>query len=104
MHNQCKFNAKLINTFNATSISLDMHFHGGDCSKQNNLFNTPVVGLTAYTEQSVHDNCTAAGMDAVATKPIGIEQLQSVVAEMILKNCGEQQDKVKVKPSTSNSI
>ena len=42
MQFQHKFNAHSmqvqcrVNTFNATSISLDIYFHGGDCSKKSN--------------------------------------------------------------------
>eukprot|EP00937_MAST-01D_sp_MAST-1D-sp2_P002836 g2836.t1 len=48
----------------------------------------PVVALTAYTEQRVHDDCAAAGMVDVATKPIQIEELHNIVARNLLRSAG----------------
>jgi CheY-like chemotaxis protein len=42
----------------------------------------PVVGVTAGAIGSELEKCLAAGMDAVLTKPISLEQLQNVLARV----------------------
>ena len=40
----------------------------------------PVIGLTAYTASDVHAACIAAGMDAIATKPVHGDALTTLLA------------------------
>ncbi len=39
----------------------------------------PIVALTTYKIEDVKENCLTAGMDAVASKPIDIQDLQQMV-------------------------
>ena len=43
----------------------------------------PIVALTAHASRAQHDQCIAAGMDGVVTKPVNLPALLSCIAEVI---------------------
>jgi len=45
----------------------------------------PVVALTAHASQAQHDQCMAAGMDGVVTKPVSLSALVKCIAEVFAK-------------------
>jgi CheY-like chemotaxis protein len=45
----------------------------------------PVVALTAHASQAQHDQCMAAGMDGVVTKPVSLSALVKCIGEVFAK-------------------
>ena len=45
----------------------------------------PVVALTAHASQAQHDQCLAAGMDGVVTKPVSLRALVNCIAAVLAK-------------------
>jgi two-component system, sensor histidine kinase len=45
----------------------------------------PVVALTAHASQAQHDQCVAAGMDGVVTKPVSLPALLNCIGEVLAK-------------------
>jgi signal transduction histidine kinase/CheY-like chemotaxis protein len=52
------------------------------CGSENRI---PIIALTAHTSQAQHDQCLAAGMDLVVTKPVNLQALLRGIQEV----CGE---------------
>jgi CheY-like chemotaxis protein/anti-sigma regulatory factor (Ser/Thr protein kinase) len=51
---------------------------------------TPVIGLTAHTSREARDRCLAAGMDAVLTKPVLAQQLESALGSLVSRDAVAQ--------------
>ena len=47
------------------------------------LRRTPILALTAHASQVQHDQCLAAGMDAVITKPVNLRGLLAQIAAVV---------------------
>jgi two-component system sensor histidine kinase/response regulator len=45
---------------------------------------TPIIALTGFTQDEDLNNCLAAGMDAVATKPIAPEELKRLLLRWLV--------------------
>ena len=45
----------------------------------------PIVALTAHANRAQHDQCIAAGMDGVVTKPVNLPALLACIAEVIAR-------------------
>jgi CheY-like chemotaxis protein len=46
----------------------------------------PIVALTAHASRAQHDQCIAAGMDGVVTKPVNLPALLACIAEVITRH------------------
>jgi CheY-like chemotaxis protein len=46
----------------------------------------PVIALTAHASQAQHDQCLAAGMDGVVTKPVSLSALVNCIAAVLAKH------------------
>jgi len=45
----------------------------------------PVIALTAHASQAQHEQCVAAGMDGVVTKPVSLPALLNCIGEVLAK-------------------
>ena len=46
----------------------------------------PIVALTAHASRAQHDQCIAAGMDGVVTKPVNLPALLACIAEVLTRH------------------
>ena len=53
------------------------------------LANVPIIMLTAYEREQYYHRAIAAGCNAFFKKPIDSKKLQSMIRELIRKNCGD---------------
>jgi len=51
--------------------------------KNNRTSSTPVFALTAHADNQVKENCLAAGMNRIFTKPLDEKLLKSILAELV---------------------
>ncbi len=62
------------------------------------------MALTAHAERQYHDECTAAGIDAVIIKPISIKIIDEIFSKFPLKNAQQSQlINTTKKPAFSNA-
>lgn len=47
--------------------------------REKNKKSVPIIALTGYIQEEIQNECLAAGANAVATKPITIEALQTLL-------------------------
>jgi CheY-like chemotaxis protein len=67
---------------------------------------TPIVALTAHAMKSDHEACKAAGMETYITKPIGKDDLCTVLETVALRSCSptEVRTETESKPETARLI
>jgi len=53
--------------------------------EHNSLNPAAIVALTAHASQAQHDQCLAAGMDAVVTKPVSLPVLLNCIATVLAR-------------------
>jgi CheY-like chemotaxis protein len=75
--------------FDAIFMDINMpELNGIETAKYIRMFNTeiPIIALTALGDDNNRDKCAKAGMNALIEKPVSLNSISEIIAELVALN------------------